>query len=1694
MNYLFLRSLLAGSLLILSVSLQAQVVITEFMANNNRILADQDGDYSDWIELHNSGNTSVNLAGWYLTDSLGQLTKWRLPDTTLVPNAFLVVFASGKNRAAAGAQLHANFSLDADGEYLALVMPDGTGVASEFRPVFPEQTADISYGTFQGADYYFSKPTPGAANAAGFIAIVAEPKFSQDRGFYETPFDLTIASETPGVVIRYTTNGTPPAATNGVVYTAPLAVSSTSTIRAAAFKSGYLTSKIVTHTFLFLEDVIRQSPTGAPPPGWPATWGANTRDYGMDPDVVNNPLYSGTIKDDLKTIPSFSIVMDLKDLFDPARGIYANPGQDGRDWERPTSVELINPDGSKGFQVNAGIRIRGGFSRNTSNPKHALRLLFRDEYGDAKLKYPLFGDAGTDTFDNMDLRTFQNYSWSFQGDSRGVFIRDQFSRDTQLDMGRPSTRGNYYHLYINGQYWGLYNTQERSEASFGETYFGGQKEDYDVIKVEAGSYALNATDGNMTAWTLLYNLAKAGLDTAEAYQRIQGNNPDGTRNPAYQNLVDIPNLIDYMLVIIYGGNLDAPISNFLSNTSPNNWYGIRNRNGTEGFRFFAHDSEHTLLNVNEDRTGPFGAGDTSVLKSSPQYILKRLQANPEFRLLMADHIHRHFFNGGALTPAAARARFLVRKTEIDRAVVSESARWGDAKRAAPFTRADWITAGNTILNSFFPQRGNIVLNQLRADGFYPNVAPPAFNQHGGNIPRGFNLTMSATSGTTIYFTRDGTDPRLTGGDVASGAQPYNSPMALNESLHVKSRALSGGVWSALNEATFTVIQAFTELLITEIMYNPVSEAGVDGDELEFIELKNVAGSSLDLSGVHFTNGIVYAFPNGTILGPGQFAVLVSNAAEFQKKYPAVRVTGTYTGRLNNAGEGLALVHAAGAPIVSVSYGDQLPWPTTADGNGFSLVAVNPNFNPNANDPVNWRASSTLGGSPGADDPPSLVSVVRINEVLTHTDPPDIDAIELHNPTASAVNIGDWYLTDNRAVPKKFRIPAGTTISPGGYLVFTESDFNRNPGADTSFTLSSHGEEIYLYSADASGNLTGFSDGFSFGAAANGTSLGRHTLSTGEVDYPAQASKSLGAANSGPQIGPVVINEIFYQPSPGAVEFLELKNITGTPVKLYDSAYPTNTWRLDGLGFSFPQNTEIEGNGLLLIVGSDPALFRSRNNVPANVPVFGPFFGVLQDSGELLQLQRPDVPDVDANGLTFVPFITIDQVRYNDKAPWPTNAAGSGASLERANARAYGNDPINWRSSFGLSSPGYENSGNRSPRVNAGADFVIQSAAFPVLTNLVGTAIDDGSPNPPGALALSWSLVSGPTAALFANPNQSQTSVTFPKVGTYVLRLTASDGELAASDDVSVNIERVPLQSKLIAVGSVWKYLDNGSNQGTNWRAPGFNDSSWASGKAELGYGDGDEATVVSFGPSSGNKYPTTYFRHAFQANNTRLVTQLTLKLLRDDGAIVYLNGVEVFRSNMPEGNVDYLTWASSNTAGADGSTFYERLVDPSLLSEGNNVAALELHQFSASSGDISMDFELTALSTPPDDSMSVWKAQFFSPAELADSAVSGDDADPDQDGHTNLQEFVAGTNPRDGQSILALSVAERTAAGAKLRFSAVAGKTYTVQYRDSLLTGGAWFKLADLPAQSASALVEVNDANSGSSTVRYYRIVTPQQP
>ena len=633
-----------------------------------------------------------------------------------------------------------------------------TDVTSSDLIIMPELHASRITNATIGDPGYMSASTPGTFNSDSFDGFVKDTKFSIDRGFFEEPFELAITSATDGATIRVTTDGSDPTADHGMVYAGPITISETTVVRAAAFKDGLVPSNVDTHTYLFLTDVIRQSPNRETPPGWPrdgAVRGHNMK-YGMSPVVVNREGSDKVIQA-LRSVPTMSLVTALPNLFDPVRGIYVNPGNDGRNWERPASLELIHPDGSKGFQVGAGVRIRGGFSRSSNNPKHAFRMFFRREYGDAKLRYPLFGDEGVDTFDNIDLRTTQNYSWAFQRDSRNTFLRDAFSRDLQGKMGHPYTRSRYYHLYINGVYWGLTQTQERAEASYAESYFGGNKDDYDVIS-KFGS----TTDGNRDAFRQLWQETTAGMSDNTRYFRVQGLNPDGTRNPEFSRLLDVQNVIDYMILTYYTGDRDGPGSRF-SQPNPNNFFAILNREMPDGFKYFEHDSEHSLDTGENNMVSPFTFG-SNASQFNPHWLHEKLMLNTIYKERFINRVQEVLFNGGFLTAENATAIIDNRAAQIDQAIIGESARWGwIVNRNSPYTRKTWLDAVDST-RLWISRRIPVLLSQLRAVSWFPNISAPEFPIPGGPVASGFNLKFDRGAG-TIYYMTDGSDPRLPNGDV-----------------------------------------------------------------------------------------------------------------------------------------------------------------------------------------------------------------------------------------------------------------------------------------------------------------------------------------------------------------------------------------------------------------------------------------------------------------------------------------------------------------------------------------------------------------------------------------------------------------------------------------------------------------------------------------------------------------------------------------------------------------------------------------------------------------------------------------------------------------------------------------------------------------------------------------------------------------
>ncbi len=668
------------------------------MASNATTLLDDDGSASDWIELWNRGATAVDLGGWHLTDSAANLTKWEFPAVLLPAGGFLVVFASDQDEVH---PLHTNFRLSAGGEYLALTDPDGT-VVSEYAPTFPPQLVDVSYGLGSGDDIGFLlRPTPGTPNEAAGEGVAATPTLSHYGGWLDGATEVSASTDVPDATMIYTTDGSLPTATNGTVYSGPIEVAGSMMLRVVVTRPDWFDSPPASATFYSLAEVVAQV---GQPAGWPTgPVNGQVYDYGFAPGLT--PSEVDAVEAALLAAPVMNVQADQAHFTDPVTGIYSNPEQSGSAWERPASVDFVDPASGTRFHRAAGVRIKGGFSRAPENPKHSLRLTFGPQYS-GLLTAPLFGPDGVQTFDALDLRSEQNHSWHL-GSDRNTMLRDVWLRDTQAATGHPATRSRWTHLFLNGQYWGVYMLTERITDQFAAQQWGGSASDYDVIKHGDG-FQNEVAEGDADEWEELWVLIADGHVTDEEYQLLT-------------TLVDLPNLIDSRLIDIVAGNLDTTPTIWLDNFLANNWYAVGG-NGIP-FRFFLHDGEHTLgaydHNPLVDRSGPFPiVVDSSLWSPSyfhPGWLHGVLLRHPEYLVLVRDRVAEHVAPDGALATAASVARWEARRLEVAPLLAAEAARWGDASGTVVGV-ADWEAEVAWVETEWFPTRTEVVIRQLALDG------------------------------------------------------------------------------------------------------------------------------------------------------------------------------------------------------------------------------------------------------------------------------------------------------------------------------------------------------------------------------------------------------------------------------------------------------------------------------------------------------------------------------------------------------------------------------------------------------------------------------------------------------------------------------------------------------------------------------------------------------------------------------------------------------------------------------------------------------------------------------------------------------------------------------------------------------------------------------------------------------------------
>ncbi|MGZ8899941.1 MAG: CotH kinase family protein, partial [Limisphaerales bacterium] len=925
-----------------------EIMISEFMADNDNTLNDEDGDNSDWIEIFNPTEYTVDLNGWFLSNTTNNLALWRFPSVSISANSYLVVFASTKNITNPAAKLHTSFNLRKEGAYLALSDPQ-TNVVSAFAPAFPPQQGDVSYGRERSNPNllgFFTNPTPGAPNTAGGPGFASDVKFSMPGRTFLSPFDLVLTTAHPNAVIRYVSGKTNLPTESSPIYTGPIRITNTVQIRARAFVPGLLPGDPQSESYIML--------------------GTTVAGFKSDLPVVILHNYSSG------AVPSTGEQFVMMHIFEPRNGV--------------TSMTNA-PD----MTERARFRLRG--SSTQGYPKGSFAFEVWNEFGDDK-KISILGMP-------------EESDWVFYAPNNfePALIHNPLMHQLSRDVGRYSSRTRFVEVYLNtsggaiqsANYNGIYVIEEKIKR-------GADRVDVDNLQPEhltapqvTGGYLLkidrpDPNDANFSAagqGALAYvdpkgaEIRSPARDPQELYivgyinQFGSALNGPNFRHPTlgYAPYLDVPAAIDHHVLNVLANNVDAlRLSTYL--------YKPREGKLTFGPLW---DFDRALGSTDGRDANPsawFGSGGTEYFTYT---WWNRLFQDIDFWQKWIDRWEE--WRRAELSTTNVNRLIDDLSGQVRNAQPREQAKWGITPRGGSYT------AEISRLKNYVQTRSQWIDSQL--------VRPPLLNRTSGPVAAGNTVTLTGVD--PIYYTLNGTDPRLSQGGISPSAVSYIGSITVNNNVRIFARAFKSGhalgptstarsPWSGA--VTATLVVSTPQLAITELMYNPAEHSSntYTNEDYEFIELQNTGTTTLALNGFAFTNGVDFKFTSGS-LAPGAFGLLVKNRTVFESRYgTALPILGQYTNSLDNAGERVTLVGPMLEPVADVTYSDE--WYPLTDGLGFSLVPRTGVTEPGA---AAWRASTHTHGSPGVADPgpPSDFGVI-ISEALAHTDPPQSDFVELQN--------------------------------------------------------------------------------------------------------------------------------------------------------------------------------------------------------------------------------------------------------------------------------------------------------------------------------------------------------------------------------------------------------------------------------------------------------------------------------------------------------------------------------------------------------------------------------------------------------------------------------------------------------------------------------------------------------------------------
>lgn len=868
----------------LSLPLFAQIQINEIVASNENSFADEDGDYPDWIELYNPDESVVNLNGFGISDDTGNRFQYILPDLSIAPGSFIVVFASDKNKYVDSTNtIHLNFKLSADGESVYLTSADSV---LQDSLVYPELRSDESYGRSSISEtgyFIFTDPTPLAPNdTEGYLNRLENPLVTKAGGFYSSSVEVSLQNPDLADHTYYTTDGTDPTTNSSVFGSGSKTFNNTTTLKLRTIEEGKLPSDILVHTY-FLNET--------------------------------------------HNLPVVSLVTNPDYFFDENEGIYVHFEED---IEVPAHIEFFEEDGSLAFQSHIGTKIYGAYSRRFD--QKSLSIFFRGEYGLSELDYRLFEEKDIDQFQSFILRNAGN-------DFGGAHMRDaamttivEDAVDIDYQAYKPAV------LYINGEYWGIQNVREKISEHFIASNHDVDADNVDLIEATEEPEAKNGT-------TDLYLEFLKALEDA-----------DITNQAEYEEVIDhidLENFIDYMAIQIFYANTDWP------GTNVKLW---RDRSPEGKWRWILYDTDHGYNLYSGD--GDFDLDmfehtmqtDPELLKySNPLWATKpfrKLMDNEGFKtqfLLRLNDLMNTVFQTDKMIHIIDSL-----SAKIAPEIPAHEERWNLVSfwsGEGPFTAQvqdmkDFAQTRHPYMIQHMQQHFDLSdLSELTVDLNDSNFGKVLLNRSmldtfpwSGNFFNDFTIPVTAVPKTGYIFT--GWTGSVTSTDTTIAINPGASVVA-----------------------NFAPVTGTTSnVVINEIMYNAFDEQ----DPGDWVELYNNTPAAINLSGWILKDeddGHIFTFPDGTELEADGYLVVADDLEAFNQYYTEItNLYGELGFGLAGGSDQVRLFDASGEMVDIVSYDDEAPWPSQADGTGYSLELSDPNIN--NNEGANWNASVIEFGTPG----------------------------------------------------------------------------------------------------------------------------------------------------------------------------------------------------------------------------------------------------------------------------------------------------------------------------------------------------------------------------------------------------------------------------------------------------------------------------------------------------------------------------------------------------------------------------------------------------------------------------------------------------------------------------------------------------------------------------------------------------------